>query len=187
MNALWQVPVVVASLLTWLSTPPDTLADAAEREAIRRLLTGKATRVYTNMDLPLSAQSFVVSVSEPGAPSAPAASTPPAGETESGAAATSRAPEIRDEAWWRGRVAALRQSIERNQLLLDAMQTRVNALTTDIVNRDDPFQRQELREQLQKSLAELDRLQNRIVEARQGLETLEDEARRSGTPPGWLR
>jgi hypothetical protein len=186
MNALWQVPVVVASLLTWLSTPPDTLADAAEREAVRRQLTGKATRVYTNMDLPLSAQSFVVSVSEPGAPSASASAPSPDG-TEAEGGVASPAPELRDEAWWRGRVAALRQSIERNQLLLDAMQARVNALTTDIVNRDDPFQRLELREQLQKSLAELDRLQNRIVEARQGLETLQSEARRSGTPPGWLR
>lgn len=179
MNTLWQVPVVVASLLTWLSTPPLSLADAADREVIRRQLTGKATRVYTNIDLPVATFDSAAPVMEPPPAAAPA--------VLSEAAVASPAPEVRDEAWWRGRVAGLRSSIDRNEILLKAMQTRINSLTADIVSRDDPFQRQELRDQLQKSLNEFDRLQTAILQARRGLETLQDEARRSGTPPGWLR
>ena len=61
MNTLWQVPVVVAALLTWLSAPPDTLADAADREALRRQLIGKATHLYTNVDLVPAAADAAVS------------------------------------------------------------------------------------------------------------------------------
>jgi hypothetical protein len=67
------------------------------------------------------------------------------------------------------------------------MQTRVHALTTDVVNRDDPFQREALREQLQRAIAEYDRLQAQVIEGRRQLETLHTDARRRGIPPGWLR
>jgi hypothetical protein len=84
-------------------------------------------------------------------------------------------------------VASIRTSIERNEILLKSVQTRINGLTTDIVSRDDPFQRQELRAQLQKALAEFDRVQSAIVDYRQSLETLRVDARRAGALPGWLR
>lgn len=181
MNTLWQVPVVVAALLTWLSAPPDTLADAADREALRRQLTGKATHLYTNVDLVPAAADAAASPGAP--PAAAAASEPgvPAPEPEG------NQPEVRDEAWWRGRVASIRTSIERNEILLKSVQSRINGLTTDIVSRDDPFQRQELRAQLQKALAEFDRVQSAIVEYRQSLEALRVDARRAGALPGWLR
>lgn len=181
MNALWQVPVVVAALLTWLSAPPDTLAGAAEREALRRQFSGKAVHRYTNVDLlSMAADGTALAGAAPVETSAVAPVVP---ATEPGGTQ----PEIRDEAWWRGRVASLRTSIERNEILLQALQSRINGLTTDIVNRDDPFQRQELRAQLQKALAEFDRAQTAIVEHRQALEALRVEARRAGALPGWLR
>ena len=37
MNSLWQAPVVVVALLTWLNATPTSFADAAQREALRKL------------------------------------------------------------------------------------------------------------------------------------------------------
>jgi hypothetical protein len=183
MNTLWQVPVVVAALLTWLSTPPESFADAAEREALRRQLTGRATHTYTNLDM------IDPAVANRSASSAgPTAVSETAGPSTTGTdEALSPGIEARGEAWWRSRVSTLRSAAERNELGAKAMQARVNTLTAEIVGRDDPFQRRELREQLQKALAELDRLEMAAIEARQGLESLQEEARRAGAPPGWLR
>ena len=55
MNSLWQAPVVVVALLTWLNATPTSFADAAQREALRRQLTPKTTRQLTNLNLPQSA------------------------------------------------------------------------------------------------------------------------------------
>jgi hypothetical protein len=181
MNTLWQVPVVVAALLTWLSTPPESFADAADREALRRQLTGKATHVYTNLDLPAAPYPRESSA---GTGIEPSATTNPGAKTDE----TLSAPvQVRDEAWWRARVASLRQTADHNEMLGKAMQLKVNTLTADMVSRDDPFQRRELRDQLQKALAELERLQTAELEARKSLEGLQEEARRAGAPPGWLR
>ena len=38
MNSLWQAPVVVVALITWLNATPTSFADAAQREALRRQL-----------------------------------------------------------------------------------------------------------------------------------------------------
>src|SRR5262245_40003450 len=55
MNSLWQAPAVVVALLTWLNATPTSLADAAQREALRRQITPKPTRQLTNFNLPPSA------------------------------------------------------------------------------------------------------------------------------------
>jgi hypothetical protein len=178
MNALWEVPVVVAALVAWLTAPPVTIGDAAEREALRRQLTTRSIAAYTNVDLPPPQWSDVT--------------VNPGGTVEAASAApvqpaVSVDPEGAGESWWRSRAASLRISIDRNQLLTDAMQTRVNALTSDVVSRDDPFQREALREQLQRAITEFDRLQSAVLDSRRQLEQLHTEARRRGIPPGWLR
>jgi len=174
--------MVVAALLTWLSTPPDSFADAAEREALRRQLTGKATHAFTNLDLRSSpADGFQPSTVPHEALSQEPASQPTTDE------ALSPSIEARGEAWWRGRASTLRATAERNEASAKSVQGRVRALTSEIVEREDPLQRRELREQLQKALADLDRLESAALEARQGLESLQAEARRVGAPPGWLR
>ena len=81
----------------------------------------------------------------------------------------------------------LQGQLERDQNYADAMQTRINALTTDFVNRDDPAQRSVVERDRQKSIAELARLKKSIVDGKKAIADLEEEARRAGAPPGWLR
>jgi len=79
------------------------------------------------------------------------------------------------------------EAIDRDTTLADAMQSRINALTTEFVNRDDPAQRSRIEGDRQKALGELDRLKKQITADRKAVTDIEEEARRAGVPPGWLR
>ena len=67
------------------------------------------------------------------------------------------------------------------------LQSRINALTTDFVNRDDPAQRNAIAAERQKSLAELDRVKQEIVDQQKAISAIQDDARRAGVPAGWVR
>ena len=178
--------VVAGSLATLLlgaclasaQNPP--LAEVARKEAERRKTTKPATKVMTNKDLP--------KVTTP-APTSP----PPAPDLQKPDAAAEPAPtnkedeKPKDEAWWRARVTEPRDALRRDEVLLDALQARVNGLTSDFVGRDDPSQRARIGEDRQKAIAEMDRVRAEIVDLKKKIEDIEEDARRAGVPPGWLR
>jgi hypothetical protein len=93
----------------------------------------------------------------------------------------------KDEKYWRDRLKQAQEGIARDRTYAEALQTRINALTTDFVNRDDPAQRAVITADRQKAVTELDRLKKSIADQTKALADLEDEARRAGVPPGWLR
>lgn len=84
-------------------------------------------------------------------------------------------------------MTAARAAVERDQTLADAMQSHVNALQNDVVNRDDPAQQAELRRRLAAALAELEKLKAQIVADRQAILDIQDDARRLNVPAGWIR
>lgn len=94
---------------------------------------------------------------------------------------------MRDEAYWRRRITEARAALERSQIFADALQSRINALTTDFVNRDDPAQRAQIELERQRAIAELERVKKEIAEHTQAIADIEEEARKAGVPPGWLR
>ena len=68
------------------------------------------------------------------------------------------------------------------------MQTRINALSTDFVNRDDPAQRSVIERDRQKALCGAYPPEaSASSTTRRPIADLEEEARRAGVPPGWLR
>ena len=71
--------------------------------------------------------------------------------------------------------------------MAEALQSRINALTADFSARDDPAQRAVVGEQLNKALAELERMRGDIEVQQKQVTDLEEEARRAGVPPGWVR
>ena len=75
----------------------------------------------------------------------------------------------------------------RAQTFAEALQTRINVLSADFVARDDPAQRAVIATDRQKALAELDRVKQEIAQFTKGIAATQDEARRAGVPPGWLR
>jgi hypothetical protein len=162
--------------LAFSQTP--TLGELARREQERRKATQSSTKVLTNKDLPASKAGT--------APPATAASDP--GTTAEAATPAEPQPgSEKDESWWRNRINAARESLRRNEAFAEALQSRVNGLSTDFVNRDDPFQRAKIGEDRQKALAELERVKADIALGKKQIEDIEEEARKSGVPPGWLR
>jgi hypothetical protein len=154
-----------------------SLGEVAKKEEERRKTVKASGKVYTNKDLgsvpPASA------AAAPAAPSSPSAAAP-AGKPE-------EKEPAKDQAYWAGRMKELRTQIERDQTYADALQTRVNSLSADFVNRDDPAQRAAIATDRQKAAAELDRLKLQIEVTKKAIAALEEEARRASVPPGWLR
>jgi hypothetical protein len=169
---------VVASLSA------QTLADVARREEQRRKDVKPAAKVYTNKELRPGPDGVVAPVAGPAATSpgtGAEAAQPPEPPKEA------RDQPVKDQAYWGGRMKELRSKLERDQTYVDALQSRINALTADFVNRDDPAQRGVIANERQKNVAELERLQKAIVDTQKAIADLEEEARRAGVPPGWLR
>lgn len=174
-----------------------SLADVARAEEARRKATPKAAKVYTNNDLQPDSRSRQTQPAGPaGAPTQPSASGPPAGPS-SGAAPSAPAPTAdpsesassaaKDEKYWRTRITQARERLQRSRLFLEALQSRINALSTDFVNRDDPAQRTVIANDRDTALAELDRVKKEIDDLTKAIADIEEEARRAGVPPGWLR
>jgi hypothetical protein len=161
-----------------------SLADVAKKEEERRKALPPPTKVYTNKDL----------VESPNDPA-----PPPPGDAAKDAAKAKDADakdvdakdgdkgEKKDQAYWAGRLKGLQQQLDRDKEFADALQTKVNALTTDFVNRDDPAQRAVIAQNRQKSLDEIARLTKAVAADQKAIADFQEEARRAGVPPGWLR
>jgi type IV secretory pathway VirB10-like protein len=164
------------------SAGAQSLADVARREDARRKQVRKPSRVLTNKDLKPS--------ETPSLPPPPADAKAPA-KTEAAAPAepevTDEEKRQKDEQAWRQRMTDSRQALERSQMYLDALQSKVNALWADFTARDDPAQRGKIQTERQKALAEFDRVKSEIEANKKAVDDLEEEARRAGVPAGWLR
>jgi hypothetical protein len=156
-----------------------SLAETAKKEQERRKAVPKPAKVYTNKDL-----SALPAGSAP-PPSSAAADAPKAAGTDK--ATPDKDGAAKDQAYWFGRMKALQDKLDRDQTFAEALKTRVNSLTADFVNRDDPAQRRQIELDRQKAVAELGRLQQDIVNDKKAVADLEEEARRAGVAPGWLR
>jgi hypothetical protein len=175
--------IVWPVLLSAQQSPP--LAEVARKEAERRKGIKETGKVITTKDLPESARKPAAAggggspSSSPTTEAAPTTDKKPAGGDAPG--------DQKDEKYWRGRLTTAQEGLRRSQAFADALQSRINALTTDFVNRDDPYQRAKIGEDRQTALADLDRVKGEIESFKKQLVDIEEEARKAGVPPGWLR
>jgi hypothetical protein len=162
-----------------------SLADVAKKEEDRRETIHAPAKVYTNKDLHPA----------PGGSVPPATSGDKAKDAASDADGKSKGAKagdgskepVKDQAYWSGQLKGLQQQLDRDQGYATALQSRINALTTDAVNRDDPIQRSKLEQDRQKAIAELGRLTKAIADDKKAITTLLEDARSAGVPPAWLR
>ncbi len=164
-----------------------SLGELARQEEARRSAVKRPARVYTNADLGGDAKA--AAEGEPGrAPAAaPAAQAPPAAKPAAEAKPDEKSDPKNDEKTWRDRIAEAREQLARSKMFLDALQSRINGLTTDFAARDDPAQRATLSSDRQKALAELDRVKRDIDQQTKAIADIQEEARRAGVPAGWVR
>ena len=162
-----------------------SLADVAKKEEERRRTVPAPAKVYTNKDLTAPPAG-----STPAVPAATAAKADAAKDAADKAAKDKDAKDgqpPKDQAYWADRLKALKLKLERDTTFADALQTKVNSLTADFVNRDDPAQRAIVARDRQKAVADLARLTQDVTAGKKAIVDLQEEARRAGVPPGWLR
>jgi hypothetical protein len=159
-----------------------SLAEVAKKEAERRKAVKGEAKVLTNKDLTGAPPPAGIVTPAPPAPAAGQAPAP--GETD-----PSQEPESqqKDEKYWRQRITEARERLAQGEILQAALESRLNALATDFVNRDDPAQRATITSERQKAQAQLDRTKKDIENHKKEIADIQDEARKAGVPPGWLR
>ena len=91
------------------------------------------------------------------------------------------------EALWRGKITQAREALRRNEVFLQALQTRVNSLATDYYGRDDPYQKMKLAGERDQAIQEMEKVKADVEASKKQVADIEEEARRAGVPPGWLR
>lgn len=168
-----------------------SLADAARKEEQRRQGVKASSKTLTNKDLPTVPPPAAVESSIPAQPDAASSTasnaTPQADAKAEGQAEDATEEGKRDQKYWSGRRKALEEQVRRDRTFGEALQSRINALTTDFVNRDDPAQRAVIEKDRQAAVEELARLQKSVADGTKAIANLEEEARRAGVPAGWLR
>lgn len=164
-----------------------SLADVAKKEEDRRKTVKQPTRIYTNKDLqPVPPPS----TAPPAADRTDKAADPPADKDkkdDKGKADAASGDGAKSPDSWRKRMSDLQAQLDRDQTYLEAVQSRINGLTAEFVNRDDPAQRAVIERERTRNLGELERLRKAIDTDRKAMADFEEEARRAGVPPGWLR
>lgn len=177
-----------AMAVSALAAGAQSLAEVARQEAARRKDVKAPVKVFTNDSV-----RTVPPATPPAAPAetavqpaAPAAAAP--ADAAAAAEKPAEAPDPqKDPEYWRKRMTDATQALDRNAFLLEAVQSRINALTNDFYARDDPYQRAQIELERNKALRELDLMKKHQVELERRIADIQEEARRANVPPGWLR
>jgi len=168
-------------LLPWPASPQG-LGDAARKERERRDKGTGAAKTYSNANLPErppEATGPPTRTSKPASGDAPALVTATAGDTGP------------SEASWRARATAARQRVEAAERNVADLEKK-GASPGLVVNRVPCVHVEGMGEQ-QKDCYEssasdpLGAARAELDAARKAMDDLQDSARRSGVPPGWLR
>ena len=182
---------IAVGLLGSSAASGQTLGEVAKKESDRRKAQPQTGKVYTNKDLPASAQ-------KP-ATANPSTETPAQTPTDPVAAATgqkaedAKAPgdkpqgDQKDQAYWKNRMATAREELRRSEMFAEALQTRVNTLNKDFSSRDNPAQRSAIGADRTEALNELTRVKQDVERGKKQIADIEEEARKAGVPPGWVR
>jgi predicted secreted protein len=188
MNRMFSACITVVFLAGAIPAGAQSLADVAQKEASRRKAAGASPKavpkkVYTNDDLKPAPAPSPGSMTPPAAPDAKDAAKDAAAQKD----AAKKPEDEKGEEYWRARMSQAREALRRDEMFRDALQTRINSLTNDFSARDDPYQRAQLADDRQKAVAEMARVTQEIGELKKQIADIEEEARQSGVPPGWLR
>lgn len=161
--------------------PP--LAEVARAEQARRATISGKSRVYTNADLSTGRRLTTAAA----VTRAPQSTSAAAGDAQQDDPAAAGDATERGESYWRERITAARDARRRAELVAAALQNRVDGLWTEFTARDDPQARGRLERDRQAALAELEQTRTELQRLAGEISNIQEEARRAGAPPGWLR
>lgn len=174
-----------------------SLGDVAKREEEKKKKSGKppaTAKVYTDEDLKKAREAgtsnvnFLPENENIGASSASSSSDEEervSGEEGGGG----RRNVARNERYWRRLATQRKQAVTHAEARIRELESRIAALRNDMspTNVQDPNRLQTQGRDLQQAQEELEAARRELEQARQALVDLEDEARRAGAMPGWVR
>ncbi len=175
MRLALMLPVLVVAI----PCSGQSLAELAAKEAARRAAIKEPANVITEKDLPAdkTPAGRRAPVEADGArPSA----TPPRTSTT-----TKTDDNGHDERWWNARVQPLVEKLNRATRQLETARARARAISAEMQRSGTPAR--VAARKLQSVATEVDRRAVEVVNARRALGDLEEEARKAGALPGWLR
>ena len=161
------------------------VADAAKKEKERRQKITTPSKVFTNKDV----EDFKVKNDLGDEPSS-AEEAPPEGEGDTGIVnyGPGSTPDTsNDETYWRNRYKEATARVEDLQAQADQLQKTINGLLLNVSNYEGIAAGPQLNAQLGEMKDQLNQINQDLANARQALEDLQEEARKAGAPPGWVR
>jgi hypothetical protein len=187
---------LLAGAILTLAVPvyAQSLGELAKKEQERRKASPPPAKVYTNDDLKkiympageaAAAGKDTKDGKDPDAKDAKDAKDPKSAKDPKDA--KDPAVPVMDENAWRARMTQAREDVRRGEMFRDALQSRINGLTTDFTARDDPYQRAQIADERQKALAEMTQVNLDIEKAKKQIADIEEDARKANVPPGWIR
>jgi len=93
----------------------------------------------------------------------------------------------RPESYWRQTMADARQKVKDLENQANVLALKINDLQNRFYTEDDGFKRETIGREINKSFYEQDKNKEDLAKARDMLQELEKEARKSGALPGWTR
>jgi hypothetical protein len=189
------LPIFAALLLflTAAAAYSQSLADLAKKEKERREKITAESKVLTNIDAakysagPVTTQKPVAAESEQ---KTGGGKTGGEGEAVS-KPSTSQSDEPvdfqgRPESFWRQTMADARQHVKALENEANVLTLKIADLQNQFYRESNGFRQQEIQREIQKSFYEQDKNKEELAKAREQLQDLEKEARKSGALPGWL-
>jgi hypothetical protein len=179
----WGLVLTIATAgVSW----SQTLGDVARKEDERRKAVTAPGKVYTNDDLRR------YPVTTPDTPAPPPNATPAGDEPP---AAAAKPAEVKDgkpsidqgEDHWRRRMGEARSARSRSDTYMEALQSRLQQLTTDFYAQQDPALRSALWAQRTRVFDDMEKLKKDIADQDAAIAKIEEDARKANVPPGWIR
>lgn len=185
----------VAILIVWLAgtlAGAQSLGDVARKVRQEKLQeTRKATRVFTNDNLPTRPGAALSVVgTPPPPPKAEGEEAEGEGEAKPAAAKEAEKPKepAHDAAYWKARFGEQRARIGAAEKELDIFQRELNLMQQQYYSDpNEALREQNTRGAINSQTQRINDKRDEIAKLRQGLSQLEDELRREGGDPGWVR
>jgi hypothetical protein len=159
-----------------ISATGQTLADLARQERAKRGAPKKSPVFTTEM---IRSTPAATTEATPAAEPKDAAETPAAAPAEP-------AGDTRDEKWWRNAFGKAREDVKRAEDRIAVLDNELKTVNREFLQRSfDPDNSG--RRAIADTTTRLETAKKELETARNNLTQLEEDMRRSGAPPGWVR
>lgn len=184
---VWLLSITFIFFVTISSAEDSPLVEAAKKEKARRAQMKSPAPVLTNQDVDKFKQKHqIAGESQTQTAEATDQEQQQANDTVKKEEKT-QVPLSDNERYWRQKTQAINDQINQLQQRADQLQSDINALWMAGTASDNGQQTVLIGAQRGERMEELKQVQQQLEAAKQAQENLQEEARKEGALPGWVR